>query len=85
MCWCRAVGAEGAEEEGADQGGGDEGSALVLKFKQEHRKLRKNWDLPERFPDARVIKAYREVGGSLNLLYSVDQDPKDTGFGDRIH
>ena len=37
----------------------------MAKFKQEHRKMRKNWDLPERFPDARVIKAYREVTASL--------------------
>lgn len=57
-----SAGAEGADEESADQGDEDEGNALVVKFKQEHRKMRKNWDLPERFPDVRVIKAYREVG-----------------------
>ena len=62
LCSCWGAGAGDAEVHGAGQGDEDEGSALVVKFKLEHRKVRKNWDLPERFPDARVIKAYREVG-----------------------
>lgn len=47
------------EEEGGDGDAGKDG--LVARFKRLHRRMRKNWDLPERFPDARVIRAYREV------------------------
>ena len=68
VCSCWGAGAEDAEAQSGDQGNEDEGSALVVKFKSEHRKMRKNWDLPERFPDARVIKAYREVGLVLHFI-----------------
>ena len=61
--------AEGEEEDGAAaEGGGtqeaeeeEQGEARAEAYKRTHQKLRKNWDLPERFPDARIIKAYAEV------------------------
>ena len=30
-------------------------------FKRSHRQMRRNWDLPSKFPDIRVIDAYRKV------------------------
>ena len=38
----------------------DEEKAL-REFKRNHRKMRRNWDLPSKFPDIRVIDAYRKV------------------------
>ena len=31
-------------------------------FKREHQGVRKNWNLPQDFPNANVVRAYTEVG-----------------------
>lgn len=36
--------------------------AIVAEYKRKHRNMRKNWELPSSFPDARVIEAYRKAG-----------------------
>ena len=33
----------------------------LREFKRSHRQMRRNWDLPSKFPDIRVIDAYRKV------------------------
>lgn len=33
-------------------------AAAIREFKRQHRKLRKNWDLPANFPSAEVVAAY---------------------------
>ena len=44
----------------ADQGQPQDERAL-RDFKRSHRQMRRNWDLPSKFPDIRVIDAYRKV------------------------
>ena len=33
----------------------------IAEYKRKHRNMRKNWELPSSFPDARVIEAYRKA------------------------
>ncbi len=44
----------------ADDGQPHDEKAL-REFKRSHRQMRRNWDLPSKFPDIRVIDAYRKV------------------------
>ncbi len=43
-------------------------------FKRNHRKMRRNWDLPSKFPDIRVIDAYRKVGRHVRAVSRPDTE-----------
>ena len=43
-------------------------------FKRNHRKMRRNWDLPSKFPDIRVIDAYRKVGRYVHAVRRPDTE-----------
>ena len=43
-------------------------------FKRNHRKMRRNWDLPSKFPDIRVIDAYRKVGRHAHAVSRPDTE-----------
>lgn len=43
-------------------------------FKRSHRQMRRNWDLPSKFPDIRVIDAYRKVFADKCLWCPVSGD-----------
>jgi len=45
---------------------------VLRKFKFAHRGARKNWDLPNDFPNWRVVSAYTQVG---NIVYSIEKLP----------
>jgi len=51
---------EDEEGEASDPYAAD--GAIVAEYKRKHRNMRKNWELPPSFPDARVIEAYRKAG-----------------------
>lgn len=50
-----------------------EDERALREFKRNHRKMRRNWDLPSKFPDVRVIDAYRKVCHSALCLLHADR------------
>lgn len=54
----------------------------IAEYKRKHRNMRKNWELPPSFPDARVIEAYRKarVPKFTPLHLSLDSLLQNTGM-----